>query len=66
LAPSTEDKNEKFNRLPINQNFTKPTNHIQGLSTTTFIFKDFQGLEFAPFKFKDFPRPGETLGYLKY
>ena len=29
---------------PIYQNFTKLTNHIQGLSRTTFFFEDFQGL----------------------
>jgi len=45
-----------------NQNFPKPTNHIPGLSRTTFIFKDFQILEFATVKFKYFQALSRTPG----
>jgi len=39
--------------LPLaNHNFSTPTNHIPGLSRTTFVFKDIQGPKFAVFKFK--------------
>jgi len=43
----------QMNSLPLsNQNFPKRTNHIPGLSRTTFISKDFQRPEFAAFKLK--------------
>jgi len=51
-------------RLSINKNFPKASNHSQGLSSTTFIFKDLQGLELHLLNsntFKDFQRPRGTL-----
>jgi len=59
----------QMNSLPLsNQNFPKRTNHIPGLSRTTFISKDFQRPEFAAFKLKYqyFQERGGSLAhYLK-